>query len=88
MDGKLAPFRRMDYPGLSDDFEMPDNFEEMKSLASKLAGDLPFVRIDLYSVGSKIYFSEVTLTPASGYMPFNPEEYDRILGDMVEIPKN
>ena len=88
MNGKLAPFRRMDYPGLSDDFEMPGNFDEMKRLASKLAGDLPFVRIDLYSVGTKIYFSEITLTPASGYMPFNPEEYDGILGDMVEIQLN
>lgn len=85
MDGNLAPFKRMDYPGLDDNFVMPDNFGKMKDIASTLADDLPFVRVDLYSVSGKIYFSEITLTPAGGHMPFSPREYDRILGDMIHL---
>lgn len=85
MDGKLAPFKRMDYPGLDDNFIMPDNFEEMKELASILSDNLPFVRVDLYSVAGRVYFSEITLTPAGGHMPFSPRKYDRILGDMIHL---
>ena len=61
------------------------NFGKMKDIASTLADDLPFVRVDLYSVSGKIYFSEITLTPAGGHMPFSPREYDRILGDMIHL---
>ncbi len=30
---------------------------------------------------------EMTFTPASGYMKFNPRKYDRILGDMLDLTK-
>ena len=85
MDGKLAPFKRMDYPGLDDNFVMPENFDEMKKIAGILSDGLPFVRVDLYSVLGEIYFSEITLTPAGGHMPFSPRKYDRILGDMIHM---
>ena len=85
MDGNKAPFGRMDYPLLEEDVKMPNNFKEMKKIAEILANDLPFVRVDLYSVGEKIYFSEMTLTPAGGYTPFLPDEYDKILGEKINL---
>lgn len=42
----------------------PDNLSEMIDIAEKLAEGLDVVRIDLYSNGSRIWFGEVTLTPA------------------------
>ncbi|WP_270313629.1 ATP-grasp fold amidoligase family protein [Vagococcus fluvialis] len=45
----------------------PNNFNEMINVAEKLARGLKFVRLDLYCVNEKIYFSEYTLYPASGY---------------------
>lgn len=85
IDMNPAPFGRKDYPGLECSVAKPNGYEEMIEIASRLAGDLPFARVDLYNVGGRgtIYFSEITLTPASGWMPFDPPEYDRILGDML-----
>lgn len=42
----------------------PANLEEMIKTAEKLAEDIDLVRIDLYSNGSRIWFGEITLTPA------------------------
>lgn len=33
----------------------------------------------------KIYFGEMTFTPARGYMKFNPPKYDRIVGGMLNL---
>lgn len=46
----------------------PQKFEEMKEMAKMLSRDFPFVRVDLYSVNDKIYFSELTFFPTAGIM--------------------
>ena len=57
----------------------------MKDIAQKLAQGTKFVRIDLFEVDGHIYFSEFTLIPASGYMPFYPPEYDSIVGGWLKL---
>ncbi len=42
----------------------PSNLEEMIGIAERLAHMTDFVRVDLYSNGSTIWFGELTLTPA------------------------
>lgn len=42
----------------------PSNLEEMINIAEILSQDIDLVRVDLYSNGSKIWFGEMTLTPA------------------------
>ena len=69
------------------DIEKPKNLELMVKLAEKLSIDVPFVRIDFYEIEEKVYFGEITFFPASGFEKFNPEKYDKILGDMLELPK-
>ena len=59
----------------------------MIEIARVLSKDVPFVRIDLFSVNSRIFFSEFTLCPASGFMRFVPEKYDRIVGEWLELPE-
>lgn len=44
--------------------EKPKNLEEMITVAEKLATGIELVRVDLYSNGTKIWFGEMTLTPA------------------------
>lgn len=58
-------------------FEKPKNLNKMIKIAKVLASDFDFVRVDLYSVQSKIYFGELTFTDGSGYELIKPEEYDR-----------
>ena len=44
--------------------EKPKNLDQMVEIAQKLSTGLPFVRVDLYSSGTKIWFGEMTLTPS------------------------
>ena len=65
----------------------PENLDKMLKIAKILSKDFKFVRVDLHNINGKIYFGEMTFTPASGYMKFNPRKYDRILGDMLDLTK-
>lgn len=66
----------MGHDHLPGDIEKPDNFGEMKSIATQLCKGFPFVRIDLYSINGKVYFSEYTFIPTGGYMHLAPEGTD------------
>ena len=63
----------------------PQNFDKMLEIARKLSKDFKFVRVDLHNINGKIYFGEMTFTPASGYMKFSNPKYNRILGDMLDL---
>ncbi len=65
----------------------PSNFEELKILAKKLSGNFPFVRVDFYSVNNKSFFGEMTFYPTDGRDDFYPDEYNKIIGDMIVLPK-
>jgi hypothetical protein len=60
--------------------EKPLGFDEMKQLACQLSKEFPFVRVDFYNVGGKIYFGELTFYPSSGYGKFTPDSFDLELG--------
>lgn len=59
----------------------PRNFEEMMAVSTALAQGIDFVRVDLYSANGKVYVGELTFTPKSGNIQFEPQEWDAILGD-------
>lgn len=84
LDWNLMPFYRTDYHRLGK-IERPIHLDEMIEISKALSDGVPFVRIDLFEVNGKVYFSEFTLCPASGFMPFVPPEYDRIVGDMLDL---
>lgn len=86
-DGNKMPFHRDDYKQFDIDPVMPSNTEEMRKLSEKLAKNIPcpFVRIDFYSIYGRTYFSEITFTPCSGYMPLAPSEWDEILGGWLNL---
>ena len=52
----------------------------MITVAEKLASDFPFVRVDLYNINGRIVFGELTFYPWSGYVKFEPDEFDFSLG--------
>lgn len=88
LDGNRMPFRRSDYRPIDGELVLPANFDEMKTIAAELAKTVgcAFVRIDLYSIRGRIYFSEVTFSPCAGMLPFEPTEWDRKLGDWIDLP--
>lgn len=74
-----------DYPLTDMVDEKPDNYEEMLSIVRKLSEDFPHVRVDLYDIGGKIIFGELTFYPSSGYCHFVPDNFDHILGNQFDI---
>ena len=66
----------------------PRCFEEMKKIAAKLSKGIPHVRIDLYEVGGKVFFGEMTFFHFSGFTPFVPEEWDYRFGEMLVLPQD
>lgn len=87
LDFRLLPFgERWPAPDPSRNFTAPENFGEMVDVAKRLSSGLPFARIDLYNVDGSIYFGEITLYPTSGFGPFDSEEWDLRLGEMIELP--
>lgn len=70
-----------------DEVVKPENLNEMLHVAAKLSEDFPYVRVDLYSVQNKIYFGELTFYPWSGYVQFEPDEFDFIFGEKFILPK-
>lgn len=85
LDWNIMPFYRTDYRRLGS-IPKPLHLDEMIDISKKLSKDIPFVRIDLFEVNGKVYFSEFTLCPAAGFMPFVPKEYDWIVGEWLKLP--
>ncbi|MGV8148988.1 MAG: ATP-grasp fold amidoligase family protein [Alkaliphilus sp.] len=76
-----------DYPNFNDDVPKPVGFEEMTKVANALAADFPCVRVDLYWLNGKVYFGELTFYPWTGYVQFDPDEFDYILGKEFILPQ-
>jgi hypothetical protein len=77
---RLQPFVRGHFDAL-DGCSRPENLSEMIILAELLSTGLDFVRVDLYSVGRRTVFGEMTLAPGAGWIAFLPRNYDYILGE-------
>jgi hypothetical protein len=66
----------------------PESLELMLQLAKKLSFGIPHLRVDLYSIKQKIYFGELTFYHGSGFEKFTPSEWDKTLGDWLELPQD
>lgn len=77
-----------DCPGFDDRATpKPEGLNSMLKVAETLAADFPFVRVDLYYLKGQVYFGELTFYPWSGYVRFNPDEFDFTLGKEFKIDK-
>lgn len=65
--------------------EKPVCFEEMKRVAEVLSKGLKEVRVDLYEVNGKVYFGEMTFFHHGGWTPFEPETWDTVFGEWIDL---
>lgn len=86
LDWSFAPFGRSDFKPFSELPKKPEKFNEMLDISRKLSNGIPFLRVDLYEVDGRVFFSELTFSPCSGMMPFSPKEYDLVLGNQLILP--
>ena len=90
-DWNYIPFTTLYPTDAKKIIEKPESLGEMIIFSEKIAqkiGNPAFVRIDMYSSMGKVYFGEVTFYHGSGCEPFYPPEYDRVLGDMIDLNAN
>ena len=57
----------------------------MLNIAARLSEPFPFVRIDLFVVENKIYFSEFTFVPTGGLIQYEDDKIDYELGKLLDI---
>lgn len=82
-------WRKMDVqysiPNSNLNIPRPDTLPLMIEYAHRLAEPFKFVRVDFFSVNSRVYVGEITFHPYSGFRGFTPESFDAALGDMIKL---
>lgn len=84
-----TPFDGSQFNGWKKADEVPPRpacFDEMVKMAEALAAPFPFVRVDLYELNGKIYFSEMTFTPAKGTLILDDDPTDFLMGEWLTLP--
>lgn len=67
------------------EIEKPKCLEEMIQICKKLSKNFKFVRIDLYEISGKVYFGEMTFSPAAGNVYYNTKEALDYFGSKIKI---
>lgn len=63
----------------------PAEYEQLLAIADKLSQGIPQVRVDFYIFEGQIYVGEMTFFHNSGMCKINPDEWDKKMGDMIDI---
>lgn len=64
----------------------PKNLDRMIAIAELLAKPFPCVRVDLYNIGGKIYFGELTFTSLGGLIDYFTPEFQLKAGQLIKYP--
>lgn len=89
-DAKLTPLKYWaDVPPAETPPVLPKNIHKMIEFAKTLSRDYPAVRIDLYNINERIYFSEVTFFHMGGHLEYKePSNFDELMGENMTLPPN
>lgn len=85
MDWTLADFGRSDFRAFPSVPEKPECYSELVELARELSQGIPFVRVDLVLANGRPRFSEMTFAPGSGFTCFEPDEWNGIIGEWIDL---
>ena len=82
MNWNIQPFIRPDHKTYDKIVPYPAEYDELKSIASRLCEGFDHVRVDLYVAEGHIYNGEMTFTTANGTGKISPDEWDYKLGEL------
>ncbi|MFC7474907.1 ATP-grasp fold amidoligase family protein [Dankookia sp. GCM10030260] len=68
------------------DWSPPPGITEAMRLAERLGADFDFARVDLYLALGRFWFGEITHYDGNATVAYEPCSYDRIIGDMWQLP--
>lgn len=83
-------WNKMDFvtslPQLTEIPSKPIKLKEIKEISQKISKDFPFLRLDFYILNDgNIKISELTFSPSSGFVKWNPKEYNECIGELINI---
>lgn len=70
------------------DIPCPQTLKIMKEIVNTLGSELPFCRIDLYEIGNRVIFSEMTFMPSAGRIKNFSTDFLNILGQKLNKTKH
>lgn len=88
LDGHRLPCMVNTFTPYDGPFRLPAKLPEMVLAAEALAEGFDFMRVDLYCIGERIVFGEMTPCPQSAMGRFTPKEWDVRLGMLFEEDVN
>ncbi len=74
------------HPNSCSSLPKPLLFDQMVELARRLSRGLIHVRVDFYEVNNRILFGEMTFYHWSGFVAFDPIEYEYSFGSLLHLP--
>lgn len=64
----------------------PYNLDKMIEIGKVISKGIPFLRVDFFeTLNHHLYVGELTFTPSSGLIPFEPDVFDYELGALLKI---
>lgn len=66
--------------------QKPKCLKQMIEVSKRLSKPFPFVRCDYYIVNDKLYFGELTFTPAGGFYVSQTNIHGKEMTDYLEVP--
>jgi len=84
-NGKRLEYSNILPLSIEPNISVPNCFEKLLEYSKILSKDFKFVRVDFIVNNDEIYLSEMTFTPSSGFIRFQPEYWNEILGDMLNL---
>lgn len=74
-------------PNSSEDIPKPVCFERMKEISSVLSNGTPQLRVDFFECNGRLYVGELTFFHYAGFVPFEPNKWDEVLGEWLVLPR-
>lgn len=75
------------YKNSSKKIYKPKSFDKMVELSKKLSKGIPHVRVDFYEINGEVYFGELTFYHFSGFVEFEPNDFDEIFGNWLNLQR-
>ena len=76
----------LDYPTDDVMIEKPLCYDKLIEITEKMSQGIPFVRVDTYIIGDRIYVGEMTFFPWGGFQKFKSDKWNNYLGSIERLP--
>lgn len=84
IDYEVSTGKKFNYVNKAPEEFTAENVQRMMTLAERISTSFPYVRVDLFFVRGRIYFSELTFSEGGGFDK-KTSFADKLLGDAIDL---